>query len=722
MGRSIGQLGVGAALAAMLAAPGCIVIPKPKPFAVGVVARQLDPVSAQTAEPLVAAVAMQTPAPVLAAAQPVDVQPAMAATPPPPPPRTGIKGAGDGSMKLERVVITGSSKDIPHRAPNFSAEQAAAMLCGSQKMGFGRENARRMHEATLKARQAREDFDNGKITLKQMDQIELKRQDAVIGYLMPVPILNLLVTPAEKKQDMPEPVYGPVVLEHTDLFSFMENGKEVVAVTGTARNTGASRVELPPLTLRALDEWDFSIAGQSSLLPFETLEPGEAREFEIRFFNPPEYTTEVYVHFAPPFMYRAPRDCEFFDPAIFDQHGELKDAVDAGAAPPAKDASYTASELNLLTLFYRRESEAAWRCQTYGATCPAKQRLRWQDMFAMSEAVDEAWIKVRAAEEARIAARADEAEAAQARDKAIARFQDLGAKALARAGDSTPDIAVDVASSTFGRDEDGLFVEVVGKVRNTGSLERKVDALMMAFVDRKELPLSSVAVDLELILAPNSEQDFSQRLQAGVSRGPGRAAPVTFAERRRDTSSARIPPRTIPWEMRVGAMTRAVGMTSTVMQRMLRGLLAAKYQTVRFPAAARGWLCGTKKDGDLPMKPTGKRTLVLAGAILALAAPAFAQDATTLQHVTTKGTVIKADMQGQALELPMTYKADGSYTTNAMGQAIAGKWRIDGEKLCTVSDMNPAETCVAYPAGKKPGDEFKVTNPMLGEVSVTINK
>jgi hypothetical protein len=36
--------------------------------------------------------------------------------------------------------------------------------------------------------------------------------------------------------------------------------------------------------------------------------------------------------------------------------------------------------------------------------------------------------------------------------------------------------------------------------------------------------------------------------------------------------------------------------------------------------------------------------------------------------------------------------------------------------------MSPSENCIAYPAGKKPGDEFKVTNPMLGEVSVTINK
>lgn len=116
------------------------------------------------------------------------------------------------------------------------------------------------------------------------------------------------------------------------------------------------------------------------------------------------------------------------------------------------------------------------------------------------------------------------------------------------------------------------------------------------------------------------------------------------------------------------------------------------------------------------------RTLIAAGAILAFATPAFAQDITTLQYVTTKGTLIKADMQGQALELPMSYKADGTYTTSAMGQEISGKWRIDGDKLCTINSMNPTESCIAYPAGKKPGDEFKVTNPMLGEVSVTINK
>ena len=117
-----------------------------------------------------------------------------------------------------------------------------------------------------------------------------------------------------------------------------------------------------------------------------------------------------------------------------------------------------------------------------------------------------------------------------------------------------------------------------------------------------------------------------------------------------------------------------------------------------------------------------KTAITLATVALAFAAPAFAQDKTTLEYVTTKGTVVKANAQGTDLELPMSYKADGTYTTSAMGQEISGKWRIDGDKLCTVNSMSPSESCIAYPAGKKPGDEFKVTNPMLGEVSVTINK
>jgi len=118
-----------------------------------------------------------------------------------------------------------------------------------------------------------------------------------------------------------------------------------------------------------------------------------------------------------------------------------------------------------------------------------------------------------------------------------------------------------------------------------------------------------------------------------------------------------------------------------------------------------------------------KRTLILAGALLALATPAMAQAAAndTLKNVVAKGTVIKASIQGMDLELAMAYKADGTYTASVMGQeAGGGTYTVDGDKLCTKSQLG--EGCTVYPAGKKPGDAFKITSPTLGEATVTINK
>lgn len=112
---------------------------------------------------------------------------------------------------------------------------------------------------------------------------------------------------------------------------------------------------------------------------------------------------------------------------------------------------------------------------------------------------------------------------------------------------------------------------------------------------------------------------------------------------------------------------------------------------------------------------------ILAGVIaLGLTAPAFAEDNDTLQHVVAKGSVVQAEMQGQALELDMSYKADGSYTASVMGQEVGGTWKVDGDDLCTTSQMG--QSCVTYPAGKKPGDAFKVTHPTFGEITVRIKE
>lgn len=119
------------------------------------------------------------------------------------------------------------------------------------------------------------------------------------------------------------------------------------------------------------------------------------------------------------------------------------------------------------------------------------------------------------------------------------------------------------------------------------------------------------------------------------------------------------------------------------------------------------------------------RSIILCGFIAALAAPALAQQpaSDTLQQVIAKGQTMTGDMQGMAITFTTTYSADGAYKTvmSAPERTMTGKWRIDGDKLCTTGDGNPTTDCMAYPAGKKSGDTFDVTHPRLGPAKVTIN-
>ncbi|MEP7211073.1 MAG: FxLYD domain-containing protein [Alphaproteobacteria bacterium] len=536
-----------------------VLIPK---FKIDVAAQPLKDIPApETASPIAAPESASTAEPTLATAT---IAPAP--EPAAPPVRTDIQGAGDHSMKIDRVVITGA-KPLPHRAPNYSPEQVAAMVCTSARIGFGGKAAKRAHAVTLAARDARADLEAGRITQKQADDIEMKRQDAVHAFMTPIPLLSLLGVSPAKKNDLPPQRYQGVVIEDTDLYTFKENGKPVMAVSGVLRNTGKTRVELPPLTLRALDDWGFVLAGQSSLVPFEALEPGEAKAFELRFLNPPEYTGEVYVHFAPPFMYRAPRDCDFFDPATFDPDkplGDVTQPVDSLTAPKlsiggirrfiadsgphagATTADYTAAELNVLTQHYRGASAEAWRCHHptdsggRAERCSnASQRLGWRDMFAMAEAIDEAQGALRAAEEAKAALTSGgsqtEADAAErVSTAAIARFRAMGDAALARAGGSIPGVALELSGSTLGYDGKVLYVDVAGTMRNTGSAPAKVDALMIAAVDRFGLPLLSLTAPYDTTLAAGTDVAFSQHI------------PINSP-----------PPRLLDWSVRVGAMGRA---------------------------------------------------------------------------------------------------------------------------------------------------------------------
>jgi hypothetical protein len=103
------------------------------------------------------------------------------------------------------------------------------------------------------------------------------------------------------------------------------------------------------------------------------------------------------------------------------------------------------------------------------------------------------------------------------------------------------------------------------------------------------------------------------------------------------------------------------------------------------------------------------RSLIVAVAVVA-AGPAAAD---TLQEVTTHGVVVTVE----GTNLDVTYTPDGKFTA-ANGQ-VTGTWRIDGDKLCTTSNVRPQEACAVYPHGKKSGDSFEVTGPR-GSGTVTI--
>jgi hypothetical protein len=108
---------------------------------------------------------------------------------------------------------------------------------------------------------------------------------------------------------------------------------------------------------------------------------------------------------------------------------------------------------------------------------------------------------------------------------------------------------------------------------------------------------------------------------------------------------------------------------------------------------------------------------VLIGAALATAvgAPAFADELSTLDHVTTKGVMMKV----MGMDIDVSYTPDGKMT--AFGGQVTGTWKRNGDTMCSTNSMDPAEVCVTYPAGKKPGDQFELVGPQ-GPFTIIINK
>lgn len=536
-----------------------------KPYVYPMAARQLAPM------PMAPALVVPEAAPAVAAA-------------PAEPVRTDVRGAGDGSMKVDRVIVTAGAEKVKHDVADFSREQVANMVCRTSRNNAGDKqgeaNARvvKAWRATVAAHEARAALEAGTGSRKAADAAEEERQK-LVKPLMGSSFVFDLFGGLEKKNDLPKPEQDGVALEQVDLFTFTENGLEVMAVSGVARNTTNARADVSPVTLQALDRWEFILTGQTTLLPFAALEAGEAKPFEVRFLNPPDTTAEVYAHFAPPFEYRARRDCEDFDPAQVDVSPSARFTPEP--IETATTGMHTAAELNALARVYRSEAEAAWMCRKGAASeppkgglqfdaegsgerregfsislsmgkpnmervcAPAARRLPWREAYELAEATDEAWGAMRAAQETQRRAgggqgtQAEADVAAQAQAASYRRFRDLGARALERAGGTAPDVAVEVGRSEYGYVQlQGFYVEVKGTLRNTGAETRTVDHLMLALVDRLEQPLLSIRLDEAAELKPGETKDFTHRAWL---REPVRRA---------------SPEETPMWQVRIGAMGR----------------------------------------------------------------------------------------------------------------------------------------------------------------------
>ena len=93
----------------------------------------------------------------------------------------------------------------------------------------------------------------------------------------------------------------------------------------------------------------------------------------------------------------------------------------------------------------------------------------------------------------------------------------------------------------------------------------------------------------------------------------------------------------------------------------------------------------------------------LALAFLALAAAVPAR-AGTLEEIVAHGMVVTiGDM-----DIAVSFTPDGKFS-GLEGQ-LTGTWKIDGDKMCTTSNLDPSETCLVYPKDKKSGDSFDLTS------------
>lgn len=507
---------------------------------------------------------------------------------------------GQGSVMIDRVVITSSGRKLPRQAPNLSSAQTASLICSALVYRFPDTRARRAHEATLEASRMRKAADRGEIDERRADRSELERQDAVRAALSaPIPVLDLIFNNITRKSDLPAPRSGPLAISELGLIRAEENGREVFIITGDVRNTGDQDEELPPLTLVALDEWEFVVSGQSALLPLERLGARQSVPFRLRFLNPPDTAYEIAAHFAPPFRYYGNnRLCDFLDPGLSDALTSLESKADAAttsnaisallkpvlAAAEGREtlslnerlsefldpyqlrsisgdpaAPYTVAELNALTQHFRSRASREWLCRTRETpNClGSSRRLTWRDAFALGETANEAWIAMsaRTAMERSVATGGGQPVDIEisklAEDQALEALQRSGEAALARAGRPPDDITILSRSASLSQENRGLFLDISGEAmtsRPGGATTREV---LIALVDRRGLPLASLLAPVDLNLQPGVTTPFRVRVRADRETGPN-------SQKSEDDPGllyiGRLPSERIAWEVRIAAI------------------------------------------------------------------------------------------------------------------------------------------------------------------------
>jgi hypothetical protein len=114
-----------------------------------------------------------------------------------------------------------------------------------------------------------------------------------------------------------------------------------------------------------------------------------------------------------------------------------------------------------------------------------------------------------------------------------------------------------------------------------------------------------------------------------------------------------------------------------------------------------------------------KITKSLLAAVALAATPAIAQTAPsdTITLVLEKGVTMSVAQMGVTGDV--TYKPDGTFS--GFDGQYEGTYKVDGTKLCfTSAAVGQDNTCFDYPTGQKSGDKFKITDPNIGEIEITV--